>query len=83
MLRNYHLHFRMEQHNIDKAFNIYKLAFEHRLTKGRRNDLVIAASLYITCRCDGGNSQCKYKYLAVIPIFNSEIFYYRSDDRLQ
>ncbi|XP_059484356.1 transcription factor IIIB 90 kDa subunit [Neocloeon triangulifer] len=48
---------KMEQHNIDKAFNIYKLAFEHRLTKGRRNDLVIAASLYITCRCDGGNSQ--------------------------
>ncbi|XP_065352606.1 transcription factor IIIB 90 kDa subunit [Cloeon dipterum] len=48
---------KMEQHNIDKAFNTFKLAFNSRLTKGRKNDLVIAACLYMTCRSDGGNAQ--------------------------
>lgn len=43
----------LNNHCIDMAFNFYKMALSKRLTCGRKNNHVIAACVYITCRLEG------------------------------
>lgn len=43
----------LNNHCIDMAFNFYKMALSKRLTCGRKNNHVIAACIYITCRLEG------------------------------
>ena len=43
---------RLSAHCADVAFNLYKSALQKRLTYGRRNQHVIAACIYITCRTE-------------------------------
>ncbi|CAG0925652.1 unnamed protein product, partial [Notodromas monacha] len=43
----------LNQHCQDTAFNFFKMALHRRLTAGRKNDLVVAACIYITCRTEG------------------------------
>ncbi|XP_039281553.1 transcription factor IIIB 90 kDa subunit [Nilaparvata lugens] len=44
---------RLNQHCTDTAYNFYKLALTRGLTRGRKNPLVLAACVYITCRIEG------------------------------
>lgn len=43
----------LNNHCMDMAFNFYKMALSRRLTCGRKNNHVIAACVYITCRLEG------------------------------
>ncbi|XP_053211334.1 transcription factor IIIB 90 kDa subunit-like [Panonychus citri] len=42
----------LNNHCMDMAFNFYKMALSKRLTCGRKNNHVIAACIYITCRVE-------------------------------
>lgn len=43
---------RLNQHSIETSFNFFKLALSKSLTRGRKNNLVIGACVYITCRTE-------------------------------
>lgn len=44
---------RLNTHCVDTAFNFFKMALAKNLTRGRRNPLVHAACVYLTCRTEG------------------------------
>ncbi|KRT83734.1 hypothetical protein AMK59_3457 [Oryctes borbonicus] len=44
---------RLNSHCVDTAFNFFKMALAQNLTRGRRNSLVHAACVYLTCRTEG------------------------------
>ncbi|KAI5741407.1 hypothetical protein M8J76_013276 [Diaphorina citri] len=44
---------RLNQHCLETSFNLYKMALSRNLTKGRRQILVCAACVYMTCRLEG------------------------------
>lgn len=43
---------RLSQHSIETSFNFFKLGLSKGLTRGRKNNLVIGACVYITCRTE-------------------------------
>ncbi|CAG0921909.1 unnamed protein product, partial [Notodromas monacha] len=50
----------LNQHCQDTAFNFFKMALHRRLTAGRKNDLVVAACIYITCRTEGTSRESQF-----------------------
>lgn len=43
----------LNSHCMDTAHNFFKMALSRNLTRGRKNALIYAACVYITCRTEG------------------------------
>jgi transcription factor IIIB subunit 2 len=43
---------KLNQHQVDAAQNLFKLALHHNFSRGRRSQNVIASCVYIVCRRD-------------------------------